>query len=103
MEFKELINNILQSERKSFHLYAIQRILNLGLIIGYTYEYKPCKREDCMKILLDLKKSGTCVFIVNLNSNYTELSSREDKDILRHFLDSFNTDLSEIIGKEKIF
>lgn len=91
VEFKSLIDNIVNSSRKSFHLYTIHRVLSLGLLIDFTFHYVQVDNsKERIGIELDLKNHGVALFIVDIETSYVKVSE-ESVDILNSFLKSFGT------------
>lgn len=64
VEFRDLIENIVNSGRKSFHLFTIHRVLSLGLLIDYTFQYKQLDEPSKIGIELELKGFGKVLFVV---------------------------------------
>lgn len=104
VEFKELICNIVESERKTFHIYTIQRILSLGLLVDFTYKYiKLSNPEGSVGLELDLNKYGSVVFILDLDSNYVTLRRQRDREILEKFLEGFEVEMKKTKPHHRVF
>lgn len=91
VEFRDLICNIVQSNRKSFHMYTIHRLLSLGLLINFDFRYIDTSEEGIVEIELDLKEHGVVVFSVDLDSNYVKIAEDGYRRTLEQFLDTFET------------
>lgn len=89
VEFRDLIENIVNSERKSFHLFTIHRVLSLGLLIDYTFQYKQLDDPSQIGIELGLKGFGKVLFVVDIESSYCQIS-KEDKQLLQEFVERFD-------------
>lgn len=95
VEFRDLVSNLVKSKRKSFHLYTIHRLLSLGLLIDFTFQYIKIKEpQECIGIELCLDNFGKVLFIVDVDSNYVRISG-DGKTILENFLNHFDTCISE--------
>jgi hypothetical protein len=96
LEFRDLVGNILQRGRSVFHMYTVHRLLSLGLLIDFTYEYETNNTPDqYIFIKLDLKEHGTVQFKIDTESNYGSLADDESKRVLDNFLKNFNTGLDD--------
>jgi hypothetical protein len=96
LEFRDLVGNILQRGRSVFHMFTIHRLLSLGLLIDFTYEYETNDTPDqYIFIKLDLKEHGTVQFKIDTESNYGSLSDDASKNVLENFLKNFNTGLDD--------
>jgi hypothetical protein len=90
VEFRDLVDNILHSNRDNYHMYTIHRLLSLGLLIDFPFKYVKAKESDFIWIELDLKDSGKVLFAVNPDSDYGSIADEESKAILIHFLSTFD-------------
>jgi hypothetical protein len=104
VEFRDLIDNLVQSNRKTFHLYTIHRLLSLGLLVDFTFQYvKVEDPETHIGIELSLDGFGEVLFIVDIESNYVGIASDNYKDVLQNFLDKFDTSLEKQVDKKRVF
>lgn len=97
VEFRDLVENIVNSERKTFHIYTIHRLLSLGLLIDFPFEY--IQTGDCavIGIKLDLKDSGYVIFHLDIESNYGCVADEGYLTVLQEFTKKFDT----VIGKKQ--
>jgi hypothetical protein len=96
LEFKSLVDNIVQRSRSVFHMYTIHRLLSLGLLIDFTYEYETNDTSDkYICINLDLKEHGIVKFKIDTDSNYGSVADDLSKQVLDNFLKNFNTGLDD--------
>lgn len=101
VEFKDLVKNLLFSERTKFHMYTIHRLLSLGLLIDFPFQYIKTQEPDkSVGVELDLKEHGKVTFLVNLESNYGSLASGQCEATLQQFLENFDTSL-EFVEESK--
>lgn len=104
IEFRDLINNLVNSERKSFHVYTIHRILSLGVLIDFTFRYIKMEESDkYIGIKLDLDEHGEVLFVIEVESNYGKLADKHQLDKLENFLCTFDTRLKKTSKKKRIF
>lgn len=104
VEFRDLIENLVGSSRTTFHLYTIHRILSLGLLVDFTFQYVRVSEPDKYTgIELDLKEHGKVLFIVDIESNYVHIANENYKTILRDFLSTFDTHLKRTTRKSRVF
>lgn len=100
IEFRDLIDNLLNSKRKSFNLYTIHRILSLSLLIDYDFRYAQVDGTGkYLEILLDLKEHGKVSFTVDMSNSCVEISN----DISRKVLEDFLTKFDELKDRPKLF
>lgn len=91
VEFRDLIENMINSNRKVFHVYSIHRLLSLGLLIDFTFRYvtPPSKNNNDIFIELDLKEYGNVLFNLNTVSNYGGIANTKSMEVLNYFLDNY--------------
>lgn len=102
IEFRDLIENIVESNRKHFHLYTIHRILSLGLLIDFTFKYKILDNPEQIGIEFTLMGFGKVMFIVDIESGYCSIS-RDDKNLLKEFVEKFDINLNMATERKRIF
>ena len=96
LEFRELIDNIVNRSRSVFHMYTIHRLLSLGLLIDFTYEYRTNSTSDkFIGIELNLKEHGRVLFKIDTGSNYGSVADELSEKVLVNFLKNFDTGLDE--------
>lgn len=95
-EFRDLVSNMINSNRTSHHTYTIHRLLSLGLLIDFTFHYIESDQEDWVRIELDLKQDGKVRFTINTESQYGQVEDEESRKVLVQFLDHFD------VGYEKV-
>ena len=94
-EYKDLVDTIVNSNRNTFHAYTIHRLLSLGLLIDFTFNYvRPIDPDQYVSIELDLKENGTVIFIIDVRTNYGRVANDESVSVLRKFLKDFDTGLN---------
>lgn len=103
VEFRDLIKHLLESDRKSFHMYTIHRILSLGLLIDFPFHYRQTPELETVGIELDLGKFGAVLFIVDIESNYAKVADEGYKQVLQNFLDNFDVRLEKNGKSRRIF
>ncbi len=104
VEFRDLIENLVNSSRTSFHLYTIHRILSLGLLVDFTFQYIQVEEpEKYTGIELDLKEHGKVLFVVDIDSNYVHIANDDYKTVLENFLLTFDTCLKKTNRKSRVF
>lgn len=91
VEFRDLVDNIVNSSRKSYHMYTIHRLLSLGLLIDFPFRYVKTEDQNYVSIELDLKEDGKTLFIVDPDSDYGSIANKESKENLQNFLQHFST------------
>lgn len=102
VEFRDLVDNIVNSGRKSFHMYTIHRLLSLGLLIDFPFKYVKADDPQSVVIELDLKDSGKALFIVDPDSDYGNIANENSKENLLSFLQNFNP-VYETKKRRKLF
>ncbi|QIW88658.1 hypothetical protein P59_060 [Bacillus phage P59] len=96
LEFRDLIGNIVQRDRSVFHMYTVHRLLSLGLLVDFTYEYTPNSNPDkYIGIELDLKQHGKVNFKIDTESNYGSVADDLSLQVLKNFLKNFDTGLDD--------
>jgi len=96
VEFRDSVWNMVHSERSLFQVYTIHRLLNLGLIIGFTFDYCANSTPDeYIYIELDLKEHGKVQFRVSTKTNYGSIADEASFHTLEKFLEEFDTGLDE--------
>lgn len=103
VEFRDLVDHIINSNRKRFHMYTIHRLLSLGLLIDFPFKYIKTKNACSIAIELDLKESGKAVFIVDPESDYGSIADERSKKVLKHFLQNFDVTCEPIKKKRRFF
>lgn len=90
VEFRNLVDNIVNSSRASFHMYTIHRLLSLGLLIDFPFKYVNTDYPNSVTIEIDLK-GEKARFIVDPDSDYGVVADDGSKEILQNFLQHFDT------------
>lgn len=103
VEFRDLVDNIVNSNRKHFHMYTIHRLLSLGLLIDLPFRYVKTEDPNAVAIELDLKEVGKARFIVDTDSNYGIIADGDSKQILVNFLQHFDTKCDTKSKRRKFF
>jgi hypothetical protein len=98
VEFRDLIDNILGSRRKTFHIYTIHRLLSLGLLIDFPFKYLQSDEPNWVGIELDLKTYGKVRFVLNSADDSGQIADEASKQSMQNFLDNFKTG---VVGMEK--
>lgn len=94
VEFKDLVRNIANSERTHFHTYTIHRLLSLGLLIDFPFQYVKNSCCDCkIEVELDLKAYGKVTFRIDPDTNYGYIANESSKEILKDFSETFSTNI----------
>jgi len=101
VEFRDLIKHLLESNRKSFHMYTIHRVLSLGLLIDFPFEYQKVDDPNQVGIELDLGEHGKVMFIVDIESNYAKVATEGYREVLQRFLENFDVCLDKNVKKKK--
>lgn len=92
VEFKDLVQHIVDSDRINFHMYTIHRLLSLGLLIDFPYEYtKSPEPEKLIGVELNLKEHGKVVFLLDIETGYGIVANEENVAVLKNFLEKFGT------------
>lgn len=91
VEFRDLVDKFVNSSRKSYHIYTIHRLLSLGLLIDFPFNYVKAENPHSVAIELDLKEDGKALFIVDPDSDYGNIADENSKQILQNFLQHFDT------------
>ncbi|AYJ75144.1 hypothetical protein BSP36_057 [Bacillus phage BSP36] len=100
LEFRDLVDNIVNRGRSLFHVYTIHRLLSLGLLIDFRFTYVPTDSADKhVAIELDLKEHGKVRFNINTVTDYGGLSDGNSRKALEHFLENYSTTLDDIEQK----
>jgi hypothetical protein len=93
LEFRDLVDNIVSRGRSVYHVYVIHRLLSLGLLVDFTYQYIPNQANDnFVYIELDLQEFGKVRFQINTESNYGSVADELSMQILRRFLDDYDVE-----------
>ena len=96
VEFRDLVSNIVNSNRSNFHMYTIHRLLSLGLLVDFPFQYVKTEQPDkCIGLELDLKEHGKVIFLVDLESNYGCVANETCKENLQQFSNDFDTCIEE--------
>lgn len=96
LEFRDLVENMVNRGRTVFHMYTIHRLLSLGLLIDFTYEYTPNVKEDpYVEMEINLQEFGVARFKINTQSNYGSVADDLSMQVLKGFLLNFDTGLDE--------
>lgn len=103
VEFRDLVDNIVNSERKSFHLYTIHRLLSLGLLIDFPFEYVKTDEPNKVRLQLDLKEYGKVVFQVDTESSYGSVESEEQIERLSAFAAKYDTNIENMQKRRTLF
>lgn len=103
VEFRDLVDNIVNSERKRFHLYTIHRLLSLGLLIDFPFEYIKTDEPNIVGLQLDLKEYGKVVFQVDIESNYGSVADEEQIERLRTFANQYDTNIENMQKRRSLF
>jgi hypothetical protein len=92
VEFRNLVDNIVNGSRKSYHMYTIHRLLSLGLLIDYPFKYVNADYHNAkVTIELDLKEDGKALFVVDPDSDYGIVKDENSLENLQQFLQHFDT------------
>lgn len=92
VEFRDLVQHILDSERSHFHMYTIHRLLSLGLLIDFPFEYIKTEEPDrLIGIELNLKEHGKVVFLIDIDTSYGCVANDGYITVLQLFLQHFET------------
>ncbi|UXQ88917.1 hypothetical protein Thu_57 [Bacillus phage Thurquoise] len=102
-EFRDLVGNMINSNRSSYHMYSIHRLLSLGLLIDFTFKYIEAEQSDWVRIELDLRDYGKVVFAINTDSEYGQIEDEDGKEILVHFMENYDTGCDRIEKRRSIF
>ncbi|ALA13163.1 hypothetical protein TSARBOMBA_47 [Bacillus phage TsarBomba] len=95
-EFRDLVSNMINSNRTSHHTYTIHRLLSLGLLIDFTFHYVESDQKDWVRIELDLKQDGKVRFTINTESQYGQVEDEESKEVLAQFLEHFDVGYARV-------
>lgn len=96
IEFRELMQDFVESKRRTFHGYTIHRALTTGLLIGFTFDY--VRNDDCREnvhIKLNLEEFGAVTFYINIDSGYGNVLDAESKETMIQFINQFDTELTK--------
>ncbi|WNO29793.1 hypothetical protein [Bacillus phage SDFMU_Pbc] len=96
LEFRDLIGTFINTDRSIFHMYSIHRLLHLGVLVDFTYEY--CKNttdDKFIEVKLDLKEFGLAYFKIDTDSNYGSIADEESRKVLESFYVSYDTELGD--------
>ena len=97
LEFWGLISDIVNQSRSVFHVYTIHRLLSLGLLVDFTFQYLKSDNPDkCVLIELDLKEHGKALFKIDIEANYGKVADKHSMQVLKDFLANYNTKLDTI-------
>lgn len=102
VEFRDLIENLVMSNRKSFHLYTVQRILSLGLLIDFRFNYIKLGNPEQVGIELRIPGYGPVIFVVDVDSSYCTITE-QDKDLLKKFIEKFDVEMKALPDGKHIF
>jgi hypothetical protein len=92
MEFKSLLNGIIESKRKEYHVYTVHRIINSSIMLGFHFRYvETAMPEKYNEIELQLGEVGTVSFLINLETQYVIIKPEGHKDILHEFIQTYDT------------
>jgi hypothetical protein len=92
MEFKSLLEGIVESKRREYHVYTVHRVINSGIMLGFHFKY--VKSEDPEKyaeVEFYLGESGKISFVINLETQYAILKPEGHKEILKDFVHAYDT------------
>lgn len=94
LEFRGVIGNIVEGDRSLHHMYTIHRLLSLGLLIDFTYEYVQNTTSDQnIYIEMDMKEYGRVRFRIDTESNYGCVADELSEKVLENFLNNYDTGL----------
>lgn len=102
-EYRDLVDTIVNSNRNSFHAYTIHRLLNLGLLIDFTFTYVRPPEDQYVSIELSLKEHGVVLFVIDVKSNYGRVANDQSNAVLKQFLEDFDTGLEVKKKKRGLF
>lgn len=102
VEFRDLVDNIVNSNRQRFHMYTIHRLMSLGLLIDFPFKYVKTEQPELIGIELNLKDSGKALFVVNQETEYGSVNE-DSKAILEQFLKDFNTGCDAVSKRKSLF
>ncbi|AFQ96312.1 hypothetical protein [Bacillus phage vB_BceM_Bc431v3] len=102
-EFRDLVGNMINSNRSSYHMYSIHRLLSLGLLMDFTFKYIEAEQSDWVRIELDLREHGKVVFAINTDSEYGQIEDEDGREVLVHFMENYVTECDRVEKRRSIF
>jgi len=99
VEFRDLVGNLINGERTQYHMYTIHRLLQLGLLVDFTFAYCTNRTPDqYVHMELDLKQFGKVYFKINTETDYASIADDVSREVLADFYENYDTGLD---GKGK--
>jgi hypothetical protein len=102
VEFRDLVDNIVNSSRQKYHMYTIHRLLSLGLLIDFPFNYVKTEQPGWVGVELDLKDKGKVLFTIDPDSGYGNIAN-EGNITLEHFLQNFDTGCDTLTKRRSLF
>jgi hypothetical protein len=94
LEFRSVIGSIVEGDRSLHHMYIIHRLLSLGLLIDFTYEYvQNTDPDQNIYIEMDMNEHGKARFSIDTKSNYGCIADEFSEKVLEDFLNNYDTGL----------
>lgn len=82
-ELCELIDNMVNGHRTSFHMYTIHRLMSLSLLNSYEFKYLETPESDWIRIQIDFDKNKSVKIGINTCSQYGQIEDEESLEILK--------------------
>jgi hypothetical protein len=96
LEFKQVVQSMVEEDRTSYHIYTIHRLLSLGLLVDFTHEYlKNTTDDEYVYIRLDLKEFGNVCFKIDTSINRGGVADERSMQVLRNFVGLYNISLED--------
>nr|DAN11210.1 MAG TPA: hypothetical protein [Herelleviridae sp.] len=89
IEFKDSLEHF-DSDRHSFRMYRINRLITNGSIIDFDYFYLPSDDPHKVVVKLDLKSYGSLTFEIDIKTSYGKILTNNYNDVVQNFINDFN-------------
>lgn len=97
IEFLDMLERF-QSDRTSFHVYAIGRCATTATLVGFSYNYSIGSRGGVPVIIktIDLKEYGKLTFEIPSGSAYGTLRTPNSHEVIQNMIKNFPTQTTVI-------
>lgn len=103
-EFRDLLYNIAHGERKKYHMYTIHRLMSLGLLNDYRFSYEKVGNDrNKIAIKIDLKSSGVVTFLLDMETGYASIASKDSLNNINFYLHNFDYRVGNLNQDDKLF
>ncbi|AGT13638.1 hypothetical protein BigBertha_65 [Bacillus phage BigBertha] len=82
-ELCELIDNMVNGHRTSFHMYTIHRLMSLSLLNSYEFKYLETPESDWIRVQITFDNEKSVKIGINTCSQYGQIEDEDSLAVLK--------------------